>query len=197
MPYKDKNVKNEYERKKYQEKKGKNCLFCSVRFTANRKYCSMNCAIQGSTVKNENGCWIWPLSKDKDGYGFIKLYKHYGLKEERKQLRVHRVSYEIFKGKISDNLYVCHKCDNPSCCNPDHLFLGSPKDNAHDSLSKNRNYIGEKNGSSKLKEKDINQIKKLYKIGWSQQKIADFFNVSQVLISKVIRKKIWPHVGDK
>lgn len=78
------------------------------------------------------GCWLWtgaviPVS----GYGQMR----YGKGTPKK---AHRVSYEIFVGPIPDGLYVCHRCDTPLCVNPDHLFLGTAKDNAQDAMRKGR-----------------------------------------------------------
>lgn len=79
----------------------------------------------------ENGCWEWKLSLDKDGYGqySVKGYKIH---------RAHRWSYSLFKSEIPNKLMVCHHCDNPTCVNPDHLFLGTALDNTKDSQSKDR-----------------------------------------------------------
>lgn len=80
---------------------------------------------------NDNGCWIWIGNcVDKDGYGRFRY--------ESKDLRAHRVSYEEYNGKIPVGLLACHICDIPSCCNPDHLFLGTPDDNSKDMVTKGR-----------------------------------------------------------
>lgn len=75
-------------------------------------------------------CWIWNSSCFHNGYGQYTL--------KRKGYRAHRVAYEISHGKIPKNKIACHKCDNPACVNPQHLFLGSPKDNTDDMISKGR-----------------------------------------------------------
>jgi len=75
------------------------------------------------------GCWIWTGAKHPDGYGSIK-YKN-------QPWKVHRLSYLVYKGEIAESL-VLHSCDNPSCINPEHLFLGTASDNMKDMVSKGR-----------------------------------------------------------
>ena len=85
--------------------------------------------VSGVTI-NENGCWIWNKSNGLDDYGRLSVN---GVRE-----KVHRLVYREFKGPLIDGMYVCHKCDTPACCNPDHLFQGTPKDNAQDCIKKGR-----------------------------------------------------------
>lgn len=81
-------------------------------------------------VDEKSGCWIWEGGVDSWGYGQF----HY----KKKTVKAHRKSYEAFKGEIPTGMFVCHTCDTPSCINPDHLWLGTPKQNAQDRNSKFR-----------------------------------------------------------
>lgn len=78
----------------------------------------------------KNGCWEWTGPKYKDGYGMANY--------RRKKIRAHRLSYQLFVGEITENICVLHKCDNKPCFNPNHLFLGTRKDNAIDMVRKGR-----------------------------------------------------------
>jgi len=77
-----------------------------------------------------SGCWIWTGSVDRDGYGMIG--------RNHTTYIAHRISWLIYKSQIPDGLLICHKCDTPGCVNPDHLFLGTDRDNADDSVLKGR-----------------------------------------------------------
>lgn len=80
----------------------------------------------------ETGCWLWVGRTTKDGYGLLAGGRR------GKSLRAHRAMYQATRGPIPAGLFVCHKCDTPSCVNPDHLFLGTPKDNVIDMFRKGR-----------------------------------------------------------
>lgn len=92
-----------------------------------------------NTKKTPNGCVEWSLMRNKNGYGKILAFGEKRLS--------HRISYELFVGPIPDGFYVCHRCDNPSCCNPSHLFVGTQKDNLGDAKRKGRTATGDRNGS--------------------------------------------------
>ena len=86
--------------------------------------------LKARAVENENGCWIWSGNKTAHGYGKMCV--------NGVGTAAHRYSYSVHKGPIPDGMFVCHTCDTPSCVNPDHLFVGTPKDNYDDMMKKGR-----------------------------------------------------------
>lgn len=135
-------------------------------------------------------CWAWSGAKKPSGYGNVRVNKKY--------LLAHRVAFEVAVQKIPDGLIVCHVCDNPSCCNPSHLMLGTVKSNACDMLIKNRQkkkcYAtrGENNGNSKLSRSEVLDIRESYKSGLlNQYQLAELYDVSQATIGAIVRNKTW------
>ena len=143
----------------------------------------------------EHDCWEWTAYKNDRGYGVMDFgSRRLGL---RRTYKAHRVSYFIHNGDFDENLNVCHHCDNPGCVNPNHLFLGTQKDNVRDMLSKNRqNPIkGSKNVWAKLTEADAIEARQLYEKGnYSQRQLACKYGVSHKTIWLLIHRKKWTHV---
>jgi hypothetical protein len=176
---------------------GRPCKECGENFVGKglkRDFCSTRCRLLGTIIK-KNGCWEWQDKLHPNGYAYATMY------ETNKKEHVHRISYRVFKGEIPEGLYVCHHCDNKKCLAPDHLFLGSAKDNMQDALKKGRlehiklmHAKGEKNGSSKLKEYEVQEIKKLILEGVKIAIISRKFNVSWSVIDSIKRNKTWRHV---
>ena len=139
--------------------------------------------------KDENSCWNWIGAKtggrpSNPGYGTISL--------NCKDISVHRFSYEFHNGeKIPEGTCVCHKCDNPLCVNPKHLFLGSYYVNTHDAVCKNRMAFGTKHGRAKLTENQVRLIRKLRKRGFSGLHLEKMFGVNHVTIYRLCKGVIW------
>lgn len=135
-------------------------------------------------VNEVTDCWDWIAQRDKDGYGFLPSLNG--------SIRAHRFSYKYHYGVDPDKLFVCHKCDNPGCVNPAHLFLGDCIDNINDMISKERDaMIGSRNNKAKLKESDIQEI---LKSQLSLMELAKKYEVSKSSIKKIKSRKTWRHV---
>lgn len=144
-----------------------------------------------SHVRKTNNCWYWTASV------FSCNGRARAILGTRSVIAA-RVSYVLFKGKISSNL-VCHTCDNILCVNPKHLFLGTHKDNAQDMIQKGRKFLtyGTTNGRAKLKDKEVIAIRSLAKHGVSNSSLAKQFNVSYSNICLITSGKSWQHLLDK
>ncbi|AUR85686.1 homeodomain-like protein [Vibrio phage 1.079.O._10N.286.45.E9] len=142
----------------------------------------------GITINKATCCWeVEPTARG--GYGKISMLG--------KTMLYHRASFELHVGKIPDGMMVCHKCDNPRCVNPIHLFIGTAKDNMDDKIAKGR-HVGAKKGSNhhgaKLVEWQVKEIKNLLNTGESQYKIAEMYGVSQTSINNIKTGKRWKYV---
>lgn len=142
-------------------------------------------------IKTE-GCWGWKGSFDKDGYPLLNSGANGKGFSER---RGNRISWLIYKGKIPSGIKVLHNCDNPKCCNPDHLFLGTTQDNAQDMQRKGRATRGEKNPRHKLTEEDVKKIKHLLSIGVTGVRIAKDFSISNSRVSEIKKNKAWKYLS--
>lgn len=139
--------------------------------------------------KTKSGCWNWKGFIDDFGYG------HFG--RNGKIWNTHRYSWFLENGPIPKDILVCHHCDNPSCVNPDHLYLGTQKDNMHDaSVRKRWDRKGSKNPQSKLTELKVKEIRLLCDEGdLSLEEIADKYKVSAGTIRGIRSRRSWRHVG--
>lgn len=140
-------------------------------------------------VNKTAGCWEWTASLNGWGYGQVSF--------RGARVGTHRISWILTNGDISDGLLVCHKCDNPKCVNPDHLFLGTQQDNMTDMISKDRHAAGSKDGRAKLNETTVVDIRKEYSLGETTHKLlAIKYGVSQSAIRFIIIRRTWKHVTE-
>ena len=140
-------------------------------------------------VDERTGCWLWQKYVMKNGYGQACWPKG-------KVDYAHRASWTAFNGPIPDGLWVLHKCDNPKCVNPDHLFLGTHSDNMKDCVTKGRFksniMIGEHHPATSLREDDVLSIRG---DGRSDRIIAEQYGVTRSAINKIKRRKNWKYAG--
>lgn len=161
-------------------------------------------------------CWEWTASRYPTGYGYITI--------GGKKSYAHRVAYELTHGPIPGGLHICHRCDNPPCCNPAHLFAGTAKDNMQDRDRKGRsgrhthpeayaligqktaiklrgrkrgyheNARGEDHGSAKLTEDKVRELRYLARQGWTGRQLSRHFGIAASTANDIIRRRTWRHV---
>ncbi|MDE2101768.1 MAG: HNH endonuclease [Patescibacteria group bacterium] len=154
-------------------------------------------------VVESDRCWSWTSKKDKDGYGNFYV--------DGKTIRAHRLAWMIYRGKIDDGKWVLHRCDNPQCTRPDHLWLGTPSENRVDMFKKGRENLargdnhwsrkhpekvlrGESVGNSKLKIENVISIRNDYAAGIRQVDLANKHGVSIATICRAIHGACWKSV---
>lgn len=144
-------------------------------------------------VRQVNECWPWSAGKC-NGYGRYSVARK---GRNPHSFSAHRVAFYLWCRQDPGGLSVCHTCDNPICCNPSHLFLGTNADNVRDKVSKGRQYApkGELHGEAKLDSKRVLEIRRLYMSGdFGQRKLAEKFGVSRTLIGNIVRGTAWKHL---
>lgn len=133
-------------------------------------------------------CWEWQSTRLPNGYGTLTF--------KGKSYYAHRVAWEITNGAIADGVFVCHHCDNRACCNPAHLFLGTPAENSADMAVKGRadRPNGESNPHSRLRDDDVRAIRNLAAAGLSNREIARQYQLSDSHVWGIVKRKCWGHV---
>lgn len=196
------------------------CSHCGKEFSdwkcKGREYCSKKCANIDNSIKRKrsvfhrvfekteiNGhdkCWIFKGASDKLGYG--RISNRHGRFEPPE--KAYRVMFELINGKIPEGMSILHQCDNPSCVNPNHLKVGTQKDNMMEASFRGRlnpksllnlKSIGEENPQSKLTESDVKEIRKLYATGtFTQKEIAIAFDISPVTVGDITNYRTWRNI---
>lgn len=150
---------------------------------------SMQYLKERTTVDPQTGCWLWRLRLDRDGYGRCK--------QSGRVWFTHRLSWTVANGPIQDGLCVCHRCDVRTCCNPDHLFLGTSTENNIDRDTKGRHVQlkGSGHGNARMVEHDVSIIKMLLGLGVKQHRLAALYGVSRQAITRIKSGGGWSHVA--
>ena len=153
---------------------------------------------QVRVLVTERGCWEWQGGGTPAGYGITTVNK--------RTTYMHRLSWEIHRGPIPSGMCVCHRCDNPSCVRPDHLFLGTAKDNCLDRKRKGRNapgeatrHRGEHHGMAKLSASDVAEIRSAYSALPRNQRVrrgslsalAHRFSISTTHVRHIVKGMSW------
>ncbi len=140
-------------------------------------------------VEKTAECWNWTGSKDQHGYGRMRV--------DGKPILVHRIVWKDLFGPINYKQFVCHKCDNPSCVNPAHLFVGDQQANMDDKMSKGRHHYGVSKGESHGMAKITPDIVRAIRAsGETGVVLALRFNLSKTHVSDIRNYKTWKHLGD-
>lgn len=137
-------------------------------------------------VGDPDHCWEWPAARNQKGYGM--LFEYVGI--EQKTRKAHRVAYELFVGPVPDGMFVCHRCDNPPCCNPAHLFLGTAQDNMDDAMAKQRRpHLPRKLSAAQARA--IRADPRVARV------IAAEFGLSVTTVYAIKTGKAWRHLPDE
>lgn len=139
-----------------------------------------------SRLNTETGCIEWIGALMHQGYGHLRW--------RGKVYRTHRLSYAAVNGDIPAGMFVCHKCDNPKCMNPEHLFLGTYADNSADMAQKKRSTIGERNPMAKVNVATVQAIRIWGKTGMFHKKIAAKFGITREAVSLILRGERWKNI---
>lgn len=143
-------------------------------------------------VEKTETCWLWARYSDPRRYGLFT--------RDGRTISAHRMAWELTNGPIPAGLFVCHRCDNPPCVRPDHLFLGTIQENNSDMARKKRarqhsTNVGTANGAARLNPDRVRAIRAAYAAGgFTQRSLADVFGVSPGAISLVLAGRTWSHV---
>jgi hypothetical protein len=134
-------------------------------------------------------CWLWTGGKQHSGHGRFRVDK------DRPSVAAHSFSLELASGSKPDDLYCLHRCDNPPCVNPAHLYWGTPKQNMDDMWARGRNFRGEDRAHSKLTAEQVVAMRQANAAGWTCTDLSKEYGVCVKTVSDIVRGVMWAHVG--
>lgn len=138
-------------------------------------------------IGDPDECWEWQAARTRLGYGAFSV-RHATARP------AHIIAYELICGEITNGLEVCHTCDNPPCCNPNHLFLGTHKENMEDMANKGRSVSGIKSHLSRHSEDSIIKVRELFDSGIGITDISRQTGIPVVTVWNVSHRKTWKHI---
>ncbi len=145
------------------------------------------------SLKPKGECLEWTRKAHILNYGRINVGSL--LRGNLRQFLAHRIALEVKLGRhLPKKIGALHSCDNPKCCNPDHLFTGTQAENMHDSVRKKRHARGIKNGHAKLTEDDVLEIRHLRNSGTPLKELSERFGVVESNISSIAKRRKWRHI---
>ena len=128
-------------------------------------------------------CWPWTAGCLSSGYGGFMITKRPYV-----FTTAHRFAYVLTSGPVANGLYVCHRCDNPPCVNPAHMFLGTPAENMQDAKRKGRLRVGSCHPCSKLTEGQVSEMRRLREDGWLLRVLAERYGVREPAVSRICNR---------
>ena len=138
----------------------------------------------------DNACWPWRGAHDRQGYGFLTF--------EGRRWQATRFFFTLTIGPIPKELDLLHRCDNPPCCNPAHLWPGTAKENIRDSITKGRWVVGDHtggaNGRCKLTDDDVRAIRQAYDNGATQRSLTALYDLGPSQVGRIVRREQWRHL---
>lgn len=145
-------------------------------------------------ITRTRGCWNWTGAQTSNGYGHLYI----GKRPHRQHMLAHRMAWIIFNGAIPAGLNVCHSCDNRTCVNPKHLWIGTQAENIQDMVKKRRGStvraVGERHGSAKLTAANVKAIRSAFRKGTTIRALANKYGVTWENIKSIVSRKTWRHV---
>ena len=144
-----------------------------------------------SKVTKTDTCWVWTAFTDKGGYGIFSV--------NAAPYKAHRFSWRLHKGPIPNGMGVLHRCDNPKCVNPDHLFTGTTTDNMRDKVEKGRQAKGEKHPCVVLTTAQVLEIRRIFVSGsrrYGVRPLARKYGVAKTTMQSVVNGKTWKGVSN-